>query len=61
MPLKACAYREKRDDAFASRELNAIRLVRGVCGNNTRAHLVQVSDQRGTRLAERPAKGGLCL
>ena len=29
----------------------------GVCGAKTRAYLVQVSDQRGTCLVEKPAKG----
>ena len=42
-------------------ELNAIQFVRGVCGTNTSAYLVQVSDQRGTCLVEKPAKGDLCL
>ena len=31
------------------------------CGTNARAYLVQVSDQRGTCLVERPAKGELGL
>ena len=63
MPLKACAYRKKGDDAFALRKLNAVQLVRGVCGANTRAYLVQVGDRRGTCLlvVQIPAKGGLCL
>ena len=41
-------------------ESNAIQFVRGVCGTKTRAYPVQVSDQRGTCLVEKPAKGGLC-
>ena len=41
--------------------MNAIQFVHGVCGTNTRAYLVKVSDQRGTGLVEKPAKGGLCL
>ena len=55
-----CVY-EKGVDVFASRNVNAVQFVRGVCGTNTRAYLVQVSDQRGTCLVEIPAKGGLCL
>ena len=35
--------------------------VRGVCGTKTRAYLVQVSDQRGTCLVEKSAKGCMCL
>ena len=40
-------------------ELNAIQFVRGACATNTRAYLVQVSDQCGTYLVEKPAKKGL--
>ena len=62
MPLKACAYRKKEMMLFCLAELNAIiQFVRGVRGTNTIACLVQVSDQRGTCLVEKPAKGGLCL
>ena len=61
MPLKACAYRKKGDECFCLAELNAAQFVRGECGTNTRAYLVQVSDGRGTCLVEKPAKGGLCL
>ena len=46
---------------FSRAELHAIQFVRGVCGANTRAYLVQASDQRGTCLVETPAKCGLCL
>ena len=64
MPLTACAYRKKGDDAFASRISNnafSSSVVRGVSGTITRACLVQVSDQRGTCLVAGHAKGGLCL
>ena len=51
MPLKACVYRKKGMVILPLGELNAIQLVRGVCGTTTRAYyLVQVSDQRGTCL-----------
>ena len=32
-----------------------------VCGTNAITYLVQVSDQRGTCIVKRPAKGNLCL
>ena len=38
-----------------------LQFVRGECGTNTGACLVQLSDQRGTCLVEKSAKGGLCL
>ena len=60
MQLKACAYR-KKEIMFCLLRLNAIQFFRGVCGTNTRAYLVQVSDQRGTCLVEKPAKGGLSV
>ena len=60
MPLKACPI-GKRVWCFFLAELHAIQFVRGVCGTNTRAYLVQVSDQRRTCLVEKPAKDGLCL
>ena len=40
------------DDAFASRICTRSVRPCGVCGTNTRAYLVQVSDQHGTRLVE---------
>ena len=42
-------------------ELDAVQFVRGVCETSTKAYLVRVSDQRGTCLEEKSAKGGLCL
>ena len=59
MSLKACAYRKK--GMLLLRGIAHRQFIHGVCGANTRAYLVQVSDQRGTCLVERPAKGGLCL
>ena len=60
MPLKAFAYNRKKGMLT---ELNAVQFVRGVCGAKTRAYylVVQVSDQRGSCLVERPARDGLCL
>ena len=58
--FEACAYR-KKGVMLLPRGMNAIQFVRGVCGTNTRACLVQVSDQRGICLVEKPAKGGVCL
>ena len=43
------------------RGIARVQFVRGVYATNTRAYLVQASDQRGTCLVERPAKGGPCL
>ena len=42
-------------------ELHTVSSVRGMCGTKTRAYKVDVSDQRGTCIVERYAKGGLCL
>ena len=61
MPLRQVRIGRKMGWWFYLAELNAFQFVRGVCGTNTRAYLVQVSDQRGTCLGEKPAKGGLCL
>ena len=46
-----------------SRGIARVLFVRGVSGTSKRVYLVQVSDQRGTCLVEKPtpAKGGLCL
>ena len=60
MPLKACAYR-KKGMMLLPRGFARGQFVRGVCGTKTRAYLVQVSDQRGTCLVEKPAKGCMCL
>ena len=57
MSLKACAYRKKGDDAFASRNRTLFQFVRGECGTSTRAYLAQASDQRETCLVDKPAKG----
>ena len=61
MPLKACAHRKKEMMLLPRGIERYIQFVRGVCGTKTRAYLVRVSDQRGTCLVEKPAKGGLCL
>ena len=42
-------------------ELARVQFVRGVRRTNTRACLVQVSDQRGNYLVERPAMKGLSV
>ena len=52
---------EKEDDAFASRSCTLFSSNVACVELNTRAYLVQVSDQRGTCLVENPAKGDLCL
>ena len=58
MPLKECAYR-KREMLLFLREFARVQFVRDVSGSNTRAYLVQVSDQHGTCLVARHAKRGL--
>ena len=62
MPLKACAYRKKGMPPLL-RGFARVQFVRGVSRTNTRAYylVVQVSDERGTCLVEKPAKSGLCL
>ena len=60
MPLKACAHIKKRMMPVL-RGIARVQFGRGVCGTNTRAYLVQASDQRGTCLVEIPAKGTLRL
>ena len=59
MPLKACAYRKKGMMLLPRAELHAVQFVRGVCGTNTRAYLVQVSGQRGNLPSRETCKGWL--
>ena len=48
----------KRGICFA--DLHTVSSYPWLCGTNARAYIVQVSDQRGTCIVDRLAKGGLC-